>query len=133
MARYIRISMLGALMVSIVAGAIWAQVPPPSSPGTDRPAAEATPPTIGMVEGTVKSVDPSARTVSVASGLFGIFRTTLVLAPDTQISVAGRNSDPSEIREGTKVKASYETLNGRKVATRIEVTPREQTSSRRST
>lgn len=139
MTRYLRMTMMGVALCAMAAGAAWAQMPQPT-PGTgprtgmdaDRPAASAAPTTSGMVEGTVKKVDPLAGTLRVSSGLFGLFGKTLQIGPDTQVSVDGRDSNLAEIREGAKVKASYETRNGRTVATRIEAMPSAQTSSRRS-
>jgi Cu/Ag efflux protein CusF len=125
---------MGVALCAMAAGAAWAQIPQ-STPGTgmnaDRPAATAAP-TSGMVEGTVKKVDPMAGTLRVSSGLFGLFGKTLQIGPDTQVRVDGRDSNLAEIREGAKVKASYETRNGRTVATRIEAIPSAQPSSRRS-
>jgi colicin import membrane protein len=134
MTRYVRMTMMGVALCAMAAGAAWAQIPQPT-PGTgmtaDRPAATAAA-TSGMVEGTVKKVDPMAGTLRVSSGLFGLFGKTLQIGPDTQVSVDGRDSNLAEIREGAKVKASYETRNGRTVATRIEAIPSAQPSSRRS-
>ena len=140
MTRHVRMTMMGMALCSMAAGAAWAQIPQPT-PGTgmdaDRPAASAAPTTsrpttTGMVEGTVKKVDPMASTVRVSSGLFGLFGKTLEVGPDTQISIDGRDSNLAEVRQGAKVKASYETRNGRTIATRIEAMPSAQTSSRRS-
>ena len=122
MVRYLRMTMLGVTLVAMVAGTALAQLPQPTSgPNTDRPATEAAPPTIGIIEGTIEKVDASARTVSVSSGLFGLFRTMLEIGRDTQINVYGRDATLSKLHEGSRVKASYETRNGRRVATRIAV------------
>jgi Cu/Ag efflux protein CusF len=135
MNRYVRTTMVAAALTSMVAGAAWAQVPPPAptpAPAPDRPMSETARPVIGMVEGTVKKVDPAAGTLQISSGLFGLFGKTLQVGPDTQISIDGRDSNLAEVRQGTKVKASYETRNGRTVATRIEAMPSRDMSSRRS-
>lgn len=67
-------------------------------------------------------MDPVARTISVSSGWLGfLFSKTLEVGPDTQITVAGRDSGFAAIHPGVKVKASYETRGGRMIANRIEV------------
>jgi hypothetical protein len=135
MTRYVRMTMMTMALCSMAAGAAWAQVPLPApGPGmdADRPAATAAPTTTGMVEGTVKKIDPMASTLRVSSGLFGLFGKTLEVGPDTQISIDGRDSNLAEVRKGAKVRASYETRNGRTIATRIEAMPSAPTSSRRA-
>jgi len=137
MNRYVRMTMMAVALTSMAAGAAWAQVPQPVPtptpvPAPNRPMSETTRPVIGMVEGTVKKVDPAAGTLQISSGLFGLFGKTLQVGPDTRISVDGRDSTLAEVREGTKVTASYETRNGRTVATRIEAMPSREVSSRRS-
>lgn len=140
MIRYVRMTMLGVALVSMAAGAVWAQVPAPTPQvpapgGADRPMPETRPApqtTAGMVEGTVKKVDPVGGTLRVSSGPFGLFSKMLEVGPDTQISVDGRDSNLAEVREGAKVKAAYETRNGRMMATRIEAVPSEQATSNRS-
>jgi colicin import membrane protein len=140
MVRYVRMTMLGVALASMATGAVWAQVPAPSPQipapgGADRPMPEARPApqtTTGMVEGTVKKVDPMGGTLRVSSGPFGLFSKMLEVGPDTQVSVDGRDSNLAEIREGAKVKAAYETRNGRTIATRIETVPSGQATSHRS-
>lgn len=122
MLRYLSMLTMAAMLVSAaMTGPVWAQTPPPAP----RPSPEAAPPqtTSGMVEGKVNRVDPVTRTVSVSTGLFGLLGKTLEVGPDTQISVDGRTSSLVDIREGAKVKAAYETRNGKTIATRIEVLP----------
>jgi hypothetical protein len=135
MNRYVRMTTLAVALTSMAAGAAPAQVPPPAPtpvPSPNRPMTETARPVIGMVEGTVKKVDPAAGTLQISSGLFGLFGKTLQVGPDTQISVDGRDSNLAEVRAGSKVKASYETRNGLTVATRIEAMPSRDTSTRRS-
>jgi len=135
MIRYVRMTMMGMALASMATGAAWAQVPQPvptPAPAPNRPMTQTAPPVTGMVEGTVKKVDPSSGTLRISSGLFGLFGKTLQVGPDTRISVDGRDSTLAEVREGTKVTASYETRNGRTVATRIEAMPSREVSSRRS-
>jgi len=131
MTRYVRTTMVAAALTTLTAAAAWAQVPPPATP-TPTPSPRSTemsrPATVGMVEGTVKKVDPATGMLRVSSGPFGIFAKSLQVGPDTQVTVDGRESNLTAIREGTKVKASYEQRNGQTIATRIEALPQGQTS-----
>jgi hypothetical protein len=61
----------------------------------------------GEVEGTIKSVDPADRTVVLEDG------TRLVLAEGIPIE---------NLKEGAKVKASYEERDGKNVVVVIDVT-----------
>jgi Cu/Ag efflux protein CusF len=116
-----------ALVALVVAPALaQSQAPaPPSS--TPRPA-PATPdkPTTKEVEGTVKKVDPATKSVQVSSGLLGIFGATLEVTDETKIHVQGKDGALSDIREGAKVKASYESRDGKNVAKSIDVMPAEE-------
>jgi Cu/Ag efflux protein CusF len=76
-----------------------------------------------QVEGTVKKVDPGAQTVDISSGLFGMMGRRLEVNDRTTIQLDGRQATLADIREGTKVKASYEAQAGKNVATLIEVIP----------
>ena len=80
--------------------------------------------TIGLVEGTVKSVDPATGTVQISTGLLGLFGKTLRLSEDTEVQIDGRLGSLTEIREGARVKVAYEVRDGKNVATHIELTPR---------
>lgn len=136
MNRFVRTTMMAVALASMT-GAAAAQVPQPVPaptpvPAPNRPMTETARPVTGVVEGTVKKIDPASGTLQVSSGLFGLFGKTLQVGPDTRISVDGRDSSLAEVREGTRVKASYETRNGLTVATRIEAMPSRDTSSRRS-
>ena len=135
MTRYMRMTMLAAAFTTLTAGAASAQVPPPTTT-TPTPAPRDTEmnrrATTGTVEGTVKKVDPATGMLRVSSGPFGLFAKSLQVGPETQVSVDGRESTLASIREGTKVKASYEQRNGQTVATRIEALPQGQTTRSRS-
>lgn len=98
------------------------QMTPPSSgsPPSTRSAEQTR---MGTLEGAVKNVDPGAGTVQVSTGPFGIFSKTLEVTSDTLIQAQGRQATLADIREGTKVNASYETHETKNVATRIEVIP----------
>ena len=88
------------------------------------PGASSNASTTGLLEGTVKSVDPTTGTVQVSTGLFGLFGKTLQLSGDTEVQIEGRLGSLTEIREGAKVKVVYAVRDGKNVATHIELTPR---------
>jgi hypothetical protein len=91
---------------------------PPAQPPTSGPMEQIR---MGMLEGAVQSVDPGAGTVQVTAGPFGVFRKTLEVNRDTLIQVEGRQGTLADVREGERIKASYETHETKNVATRIEV------------
>jgi Cu/Ag efflux protein CusF len=116
-------SVLAAL--TLMAGQAAAQSPqfaPSPSPGVSTPTSR-----LGTVEGTVLKVDSMGGMVEVSSevssGLFRLFGTTLQVKPDTQIQVEGRQTSLTDIREGDKVKASYEVREGQSIARLIQITP----------
>lgn len=76
-----------------------------------------------ILEGSVRKVDPLAGTLQVIAGPLGIMSRTLEVGADTQIAVNGRQGTLADLQEGTKVKAAYESRDGKDVATRIEVVP----------
>ncbi len=128
--RYATLAIVIAMSLAIAAGPAMAQTQQsaPSLPGgaTSQPTEKA--PTMGMLEGSVKKVDPAAGTVQVSSGPFGIIGRTLEVTNDTQIQVEGRQGSLSDLREGEKVKAAYESHGGKNVATQIEVMPAQEKS-----
>jgi hypothetical protein len=103
-----------ALTVAMSAGSAiaQAQVPPP------RPADQPIP---GMLEGSVKKIDPAAGTVQVGWGPSGALGRTLEVTGDTKIQVEGHQGTLADVREGAQVKASYEIFEGKTVAKQIEV------------
>ncbi len=119
MLRYWTISLSLLIISAVGVGVGLAQTQVPAGqpgPGVTMPEK-----TVGTVEGKVKKADPITRTVDVASGMLGIFGKTLEVNPDTQVQVDGRQGSLADIREGAKVKASYESQAGRNIASRIEV------------
>ena len=101
-----------------VAVSPWkAQAQGPSSGPKDSPAAEAS------VEGTVKKVNPSARTIDVSTGVPGLWDKRLELTDRTRIRDGRRAATLDDVQEGVKVKASYDTRVGHSFATRIELIP----------
>ncbi len=113
-----------ALGVALVASTASAQAPPP--PAADSPAVVPAPgkPT-GMLEGSVKKLDPGRGALQVSSGPLGILARTLEVNSNTQIQVEGRQGSIRDLQEGARIKASYEERDGKNIATRIEVMPAE--------
>jgi hypothetical protein len=120
------------LSLAIAAGPVLAQTstqqpapPRGSAPGTGMTPAERS--TMEhkekSVEGPVAKVDPAAQTLKVSSGLFGLMGRTLEINDQTRIQVEGRQGTLADIREGAKVRASYEPRDGKNLATHIEVMP----------
>lgn len=120
---------VAALLTLVIAPAMAQMQPPaPARPAPGAPEAPARPApqeATKVVEGTVKRVDPGTKSVQVSSGLLGLFSATLELTEETRIQVEGKQGSPADIREGAKVKASYETREGKNVAKTIEVMPAE--------
>jgi hypothetical protein len=81
----------------------------------------ARPPAVKGVEGTVEKVDPATRSVKVSAGQLGLFGATVEVTDATRISVDGRGGSLGDIRKGAKVKATYQTRNGKNVAMLIDV------------
>src|ERR1041384_1731298 len=134
MTRYVRTTMVAAALTTLTAGGAWAQVPPttPTPTPSPRNTEMSRPATVGIVEGTGKKGDPATGTLRGSAGAFEGFTKALQEGRDPQVAVDGRKSNLAPIREGTKVKASYEQRNGQTIATRIEALPQGQTSRSRS-
>lgn len=129
MMRSLGVMIAIALMLALAAAPVVAQTqqptqrPAPGAPAPEKaPGAPATEKSKG-VEGTVKKVDVAAKTVQVSAGPLGVMGTTIEVAPDTLIMVEGKPGTLADIREGAKVKASYETRNGKNLAKSIDVMP----------
>ena len=82
--------------------------------------------TTDQLEGSVKNVDLGAGTLQVSYGPLGLFRRTIEVPDNTVIRVEGRQATLADIREGEKVRASYERRETKNVATRVEVIPIQQ-------
>jgi Cu/Ag efflux protein CusF len=133
MSSHVKTLAAAVTLLAAVAAPVWAQTPqtppPAPTPGVQAPPPAAAP-AASTVEGKVKRVDPVARTISVSSGWLGfLFGKTLEVGPDTQITVAGKDSSLAAVREGATVRASYEIRDGKMLATRIEVLSSQQLSS----
>ncbi len=74
------------------------------------------------LDGPVKKVDPASKAVEVG-WFFGLFSTKLAVTDDTRIAVEGGKGSLADIREGDRVKASYEARDGQNIAKSIEVIP----------
>jgi Cu/Ag efflux protein CusF len=111
-----------AVAMVLVSSVVMAQMTRPAP--TERP--ESSRATVNSVEGTVSKIEPAAGKVQVSSGLFGLFGRTLEVTPDTQIQVQGKQGSLAELREGDKVKASYEAKAGQNIARSIDVLPGEE-------
>ncbi len=75
-----------------------------------------------LLDGPVKKVDPASKSVEVGWFL-GLFSTMLAVNDETRIAVAGEKGSLADIREGDRVKASYEARDGLNIAKSIEVFP----------
>ena len=116
-------SLAASVALGLAIGALPAVAQTPKAPA-DSPAAVPAPgKATGMLEGSVKKVDPGAGTLQVTSGPLGMFGRTLEVNSDTQIQVEGRQGTLADLQEGAKIKASYDTREGKNIATRIEVMP----------
>ena len=129
-----------ALLVGLaMIGTAAAQTAPPTTqrpmppPGATPPAPPPEMPKEKEVEGTVSKVDPLAKTVGVSSGLFGLMGATVQVADGTEIRVLGQRGTLADIKEGTRVKASYEVRDGKNLAKTIEVMPEEKQSNKAPT
>jgi Cu/Ag efflux protein CusF len=119
MRKNLRFLMAVAALLAMVFGP-WGVQAQQSMPGVQgSPSASAA----TSFEGTVKKVNPAARTLEVSIGLLGLWGKTLEVTDGTQIQSEGRQATLEDIREGTKVKASYETRAGKSIATRIDLLP----------
>ncbi len=123
-----RMALNVAMVVGIamlVASSVGAQQQPPS-PQQPMTAPRSTPtpeiPKERQVEGTVSKVDALGKTVGVSTGFFGLLGRTLQVDDGTQIRVQGQPASLTEIKEGARVKASYEVRDGKNVARMIDVT-----------
>ncbi len=97
----------------------------PGAPGLEPAPRMPSPPVEKIVDGPVKKVDPANKTVQVGWG-FGLFRTTLEVTDDTRVAALGGKGSLTDIREGDRVKASYEYRDGKNIAKSIEVMPAEK-------
>ncbi len=118
------VGLAATVSLALAIGAVPASAQAPRTSPSDSPATVPAPgKATGMLEGSVKKVDPGAGTLQISSGPLGMFGRTLEVSSDTEIQVEGRQGTLADLQEGTRVKASYESREGKSVATRIEVVP----------
>ena len=106
-------AMVVLLAVAVAPGLARAQQPDIKAQGSGD----------ASLEGTVKKVDKTARTVEISVGQTGLWAKTLELTNRTQIETEGQRATLADIAEGVKVKASYETRAGKSFATHIDLVP----------
>lgn len=68
-----------------------------------------------QTEAKIQTVDTAGKVLVLDNG------TTLVWDENTTISVEGKEGKLEDLKEGAKVKASYEEKDGKKVAAKIEI------------
>jgi Cu/Ag efflux protein CusF len=132
--RFLTVMVWILAMLALVAAPVLAQTQAPSAsparPAPGAPAAEKAPEKPKEVEGTVKKVDPATKSVQVSSGLLGLFGATLEVDDQTKINVQGKDKGSiADIQEGAKVKASYESRDGKNVAKTIDVMAEDKPSA----
>lgn len=91
----------------------WAQMTPSAQnqpPAMDKAPAESTKPEAKEIQGTIKSVDRTKKTLTLEDG------TTLAIP--TSVKVA-----PDALKEGAKVNATYVEQGGQRVVTSLQVQP----------
>lgn len=124
---FVSVLMVTGVVVAMAAAPALAQVQPsPTRPGAPPAAPPPAEKKTHSVDGTVKKVDPAAKTVDVSSGMMGMRGAKLQLAEDTKIQINGKDATIAEIKEGAKVTATYESQDGKNVAKLIEVKPAEE-------
>jgi hypothetical protein len=116
-------------LLTLILGPVMAQTqepmkapPVPGVGGGGMPPAPPAPaePRIKEVEGTVKKIDALGKSLQV-SYMLGLLGATLQVTDETDIQVQGRRASLTDLRERARVKASYETRDGKNVAKAIEV------------
>jgi hypothetical protein len=116
------LAMLSGLAL-LATSSVQAQTPPSQQPmPAPRSAPAPEPPKERQVEGTVSKVDAIGKTVGVSTGLFGLLGKTVQVEERTQIRVQGQPAPLTEVKEGDRIKASYEVRDGKNVAKAIDVT-----------
>lgn len=124
MARMMTLALVTTLGAVLAAAPALAQMQPsPSRPGP--PASAPAEKKILEVEGKVSQVDHAKKTLKISSGFLGLGGATMSLTDETKVQVNGKDASIAEIRQGTKVKATYESQNGQNIAKSIEVKPEE--------
>jgi len=92
-------------------GAAWAQMTPSTqsqSPAMDKAPAQSMKPAEKEIQGTIKSVDQTKKTVTLDDG------TTLAIPAAVKIA-------PGALKKGAKVSATYEERDGKRVVTSLHL------------
>jgi Cu/Ag efflux protein CusF len=71
------------------------------------------------MDGTIKSVDTGSKEVSLDNGGAVI---VVIVDDGTTITMDGKDAKLDDLKEGTKVKASYDEKDGKNVASKIDAT-----------
>lgn len=128
--RGLAVRLGGALGAAVALGVVALAVPAvaqnPPSPRAPNGLVVPTPggrSTVGLMEGSLKKIDPAGHTVQISAGPFDSMERTLGLTDQTQIQVDGRRGTLADLQEGSTVRAAYEGRDGRIIATLIEVVP----------
>lgn len=79
------------------------------------------PPVAEEARGRVRIVEPAAGVIRVSSGFLGLMSVELIVTPETLIVVGDKEGGFGDIRDGSHVRAAYETRPGSLHATRVEV------------
>lgn len=137
MKEFAKLMAVGFAVVSLTVSSAMAQTTqttpsaPPSAPAApsapsdsglrEAPMTDKSFPMPKFIDGPVKDIDSSARTVKVG-WLLGLLSTTLEVNDQTRIAVDGEKGSLDMIREGDQVKASYDARDGKNIARAIDVT-----------
>ena len=100
-----------ALLALVVGSAIASaqMAPPASNQGSGTPA-QTTMPQTKTIHGTIKSVDPSKKSITMDDG------TKLMIAPSA-------SAEAETLKPGAKISAKYEEKGGEKIVTSMQVEP----------
>lgn len=107
MMRFIKTVLCAATSLALGVAPAIAQMAPPATPSPAGPA------TTEEVEGQIANVDPAGTKIQLADG-------TVLMIPTT---VQVRRGD---VKEGSRVKASYEERGDQKVVTSLQIEPTTQ-------
>ncbi len=78
----------------------------------------------GSVEGTVNKVNVATGTIEISTGPLGLLGKARQLSEDTLVKIGDREASLTEISEGSKVTAYYETRDRKHIATYIDLVPK---------
>ena len=102
-----------AALCVLGSAAAWAQMTPSAQnkpPAMEKAPVESAKPEAKVIQGTIKSVDRSKKTVTLEDG------TTLAIPSSVKVA-------PDALKKGAKVSATYEEQGGQRVVTALHVEP----------